>query len=277
MGQVSWAALKTSNWEQINGSDPKRYRTWIDSGIQIFNPDADSVAVTDSIDRYKYNVEDATDTQAITESVAFDLTKVRNEYIDLTDSIALQVERPFTDSVGITEAFDIVKYLGRTATDVTGIAEDTTFDVSWVRTDAVPVAESVVFEVSWNRSDSVAVTETVTVVLQMQEVHYEQIGITESVDIIVWDTSESGGMSLVDDVRTAVQTTFGLSDAAVAVLSINDLLHMYWSGDFPALHTYDGSESTFTPADSYSTMDHHSSVESQEGTDLNWIRSVTAT
>jgi hypothetical protein len=81
-------------------------------------------------------------------------------------------------------------------------------------------------------------------------------------------------MSLVDEARANVQAAYSISASNVASLSIMDLLHLYWGGDFPPGHTYDGSESSFTPIEKFSTMDHHSSVEQHEGVNLNWIRDV---
>lgn len=83
-------------------------------------------------------------------------------------------------------------------------------------------------------------------------------------------------MSMIDDKRAIIGTMLGLSAATLAATSINDLLKMYWSANFPALHVYDGSESGLTYS-SFSTSDHFHKVGTTEGNpNLDYIRDVVA-
>lgn len=114
------------------------------------------------------------------------------------------------------------------------------------------------------------------VFITVKKAFSDNVGITSNVTL---DTGEpplelGPDMSLVDQKRLIVRTIQGLSEEDAAKLSIMDLLHLYWSMDFPVAHAYDGSESGLTPKEEFSTMDHHSAVESGTGLDLNWIRDV---
>src|SRR5688500_15155233 len=110
-----------------------------------------------------------------------------------------------------------------------------------------------------------------SIFITLKKVFTHSAGTTDSVETDTGEVEEGPVASLVDTARANYQTAFAISDDDMADISINDVLHRYWGGDFPALHAYDGSESTLT---SGSIMDHHAEVEKNEGTDLNWIRDV---
>lgn len=83
-------------------------------------------------------------------------------------------------------------------------------------------------------------------------------------------------MSMIDDKRAIIGTMLGLSAAQLAATSINDLLKLYWSADFPALHAYDGSESGLNYS-GFSTSDHFNKVALTENSpNLDFIRDVVA-
>lgn len=280
---TTWSEFKQHKWYESGGNSTSgtdfivHVRYWNDLDTQVVNTFFGKTTISESVLIEQIMYYDDSDTEAITETYSKDFSSDRTDWVEVTEVLSKEPHMPFSDSVGITELTDILRTLVKNAQDSVGATEDISFDISWHFDETFSITEPVAFDVSWVKSDSVGITEEVIVRFQMVEDHSSTIAISDELDMLVWDTSESGGMSLVDDVRDAVQTTLSLSDAEVAALSINDLLHAYWSANFPLAHTYDGSESTFTPAEDYSTMDHHSSVESQEGTDLNWIRSVTAT
>lgn len=306
MGRVTWSTLKNSKWQQINGTISDRYRTWVDSGIQILHPPADAIGVTESvhIDLYKpvnatnsvgiteliaqvrayartstdtfsvpeslskavayaftnsvgitesvavvkAIVQAATDSLGITEAVAlamrlaesytdtfhlpetlsYRFTSVRNEYVELYDSIALKPNMVFTNSVGITDSIASAFTRAYSATNSVGITDSHSYAVSWHFTESAGVTESVAFGRTWHDTESIGITESATAAIAITESASDTFSITEEFSTLVYDFSIND-LSIVDIARINAATYFGLTADSIKALSINDLGHMYWA------------------------------------------------
>lgn len=280
---ATWGQLAGSQWRDLNSSEilpgsaviVTRHRWYHSTAISYLNVYDDYFYIAENVTIETTKYVDETDPVALSEAVTKTIGRPREEWVDVYEAITKEVQKPASDTVDISDVLESYFIRNRSYDDEVGVSESTTFDVAWVKVEEVGVGEEITFDVTWVFSDDVQITEDVIVKMQIVEEHIDQIGLTDSAQLVVFN--EVVAMSLIDDVRAAVQTAFSLSDAQVAVLSINDLLHLYWSGDFPIGHTYDGSESTLSPVEAYSIFDHHAEVEKNEGTDLNWIRGVTAT
>ena len=234
-----------------------------------------------------------TDSIGVTDTVAKTQEKDRTDDVGVTDSRLISLAKRFTDAIGITDEASITKFKlsTETPTDSVDVTEQLELTYQKGFYDFLVNTDQIHLEQSKTRTSDVGITDEVTIIKSKSKTLEFLVGITDSIAItikktfnnLVGITDETSGiepseeaepMSLVDEKRIVIGTVLGITEPTLSALSINDLLHMYWAADFPALHTYDGSESGLTPAEAFSTMDHHSRVEANEATDLDWIRGV---
>lgn len=198
-------------------------------------------------------VKNWTDEVSVSDLVSFVQGKVKSDNVNLTDTLSKTQSKGKSDNVDLSDT--LAKTQGKGTIDSIDLSDS--FSITKF---GAKVLESAV-----NLTDSIWIS--------IKKVFTHSTGLTDSLEGVS-EGGEGIAMSLVDTARENYQTAFGVSDADMAELSINDVMHRYWSGDFPLSHAYDGSESSFTPDGKFSTMDHFAEVEKNEGTILNWIRSI---
>lgn len=253
---------------------------------------------------------DQDNTVVITDSRATTQKKIRNETVNLSDTVAKQLAKNFFETLSITDEITVQKtkflsfenilnttdtiefILTKEQIDPMNMTDVLQISQSKSKTDSVNITDRLEKTQKKTLLESIGITDTLSIIKTKFSSLSSLVGITDSISITlkkiinsvvgVSDTATiSGGQpaevtvsSLVDTARENYQSAFSITDADMSKLSINDVMHKYWSGDFPLGHAYDGSESTLTPAEDFSTMDHHSEVESNEATDLNWIKDI---
>lgn len=193
------------------------------------------VGLTDEAAVTKARLQAEQDSENLTDQIALEYEKGFVDFLTNTNQVAVTQQKVREDNTGLTDSVTTTKARFFSLENLVGLADSVFFTIKKVFThNAGP-------------SDSVALD-------------------TGGEELIL-------AGSLVDQKRLIIGSVLGITEPTLSTLSINDLLHRYWGGDFPALHTYDGSESGLALLD-FTIMDHFSRVEANEGADLNWIRDV---
>lgn len=175
-----------------------------------------------------------------------------------------------TDAIDILDSFE--KTWTKGFTDATGLVDAFAKTQQKDKTDDVQVTDSISLTKAASRAFQHTVDLVSNIALSFRKGLASVLGLSDSFSTTLVQGDQQP-MSLVDEKRLVAGAALGIPEPALSALSIQDLMHRYWSMDFPALHVYDGSESPI--ADNLgSIMDHHARVEDAEDTDLNWIRSI---
>lgn len=271
----------------------------------------DSVGVTDALTKTVTKI--ITESTGITDSLVKNSTKVFSESVNVTDSMGKQYLKDFADFLESTDSVVTTKASIITPSENMNISDIFTETQTKGPTDNVNLADTFAETQSKSKSDNVGITDAVAVtqgqgntdsmgvsdsfiislfkaIPGLQETFNvvttfaksvikgfsDPVNISETTSIGIEGAPPpvGGPMSLVDEKRAVIGAQLGLSDTALAALSTDDLLHMYWGSDFPALHAYDGSESGLSLS-ANSTMDHFAAVERNENSgDKHYIRDV---
>lgn len=271
----------------------------------------DSVGITDTL--AKSITKGSTDNVGITDTLAKSFSKGKSDNVGVTDTFSKSFSKTFSDTISLGDTFgksfakefadfltntdsvvmskvklvspvdplDITdiyaKTVGKSKTETAGVTDSVAVSQNEGKEDSMGVTDSFVMQrirqIPGLAADAVSVTYTFAKTLVKG--FADAVGITDLLSITGGSTSEEDTpMSLVDDKRAIIGAQLGISGSALAALSIDDLLKMYWSSNFPALHPYDGFESGL-PYDSRSTMDHFSTVEANKNTgQKDYIRDV---
>lgn len=189
----------------------------------------------------------------------------------------IQQEPPAVpDAIDVSDAIDVLdafeKQFAKGLADTAGVTDVFAKTQQKDKTDSVEVTDSISLTKAASRAFQHTVDLVSNIALSFRKGLASVLGLSDSFSATLVQGDQQP-MSLVDEKRLVAGAALGISEPALSALSIQDLMHRYWSMDFPALHVYDGSESPI--ADNLgSIMDHHARVEDAEDTDLNWIRSI---
>jgi hypothetical protein len=225
-----------------------------------------------------------TDTRLITQS------KGLADSAGVTDTRSITQKKEFVDETGIVDAFEIIKARMQAEQDAVNLTDQSAITQRKGLADSENVTDSLALNRQKELSDNTGLTDTFQTIkskflsfenlvettsnifFTVRKGIASSLGISDSVFINLIEGGSGGApMSLVDEKRLVIGALLGITEPALSALSINDLLHRYWSSTFPVAHAYEGSSSGLTTG---SIMDHHSRVEDNEDTDLNWIRGV---
>lgn len=272
---------------QINTATTENPGTW--STFTATNPRSVTLAIRPSSGT-THQPSLATEDTGVTDTRLITQSKGLADSAGVTDTRSITQKKEFVDETGIVDAFEIIKARMQAEQDAVNITDQSAITQRKGLADSENVTDSLALNRQKEFSDNTGLTDTFQTIkskflsfenlvettsnifFTVRKGIASSLGISDSVFINLIEGGSGGApMSLVDEKRLVIGALLGITEPALSALSINDLLHMYWSSTFPVAHAYEGSSSGLTTG---SIMDHHSRVEDNEDTDLNWIRGV---